>query len=692
MFKSLSILPLPQIFGYNILPSTLGRFIALICYSAVATSILISVDAPTFTPHFLDDVAFRAAWLTITQIPMVYLLSMKGGPVVRLSGLSHERLNSVHRWVGRFVFLSATIHVAFMKSSISIHDIVKSHDEGMSVVRYGIGAYSTLVWIVVTSILPLRKWNFRLFYLNHWITTIGFLVIIFQHVPSYARPPIYLAVGFLILDKGIFMYFFCRNNLSVRSIRRRRGRFRRVSDGKILVAGYRLEMSAPSSTILGLPTQTRNSTTILRISHLPLAWRPGQHVRLYVPALGSLELHPFTPANCSAIPPPPLPPRRDIERRGNARLLTSAQPAQTSDMLLFVREHAGFTRRLADYHAQWLTQPCPNASSEAPAILSAYIDGPYGSPPKWEEYESLILIATSSGVSFILAILDHIEQLCFMENGVLRTQRVKVIWLVRHVDPHLEETVKDLLLRYSNMLGESNIEVEAEFFITCPASSVEPELVQYDPFAHLREQRQSGLANRPPLRIRHPDEIYEEWDREAQLETLGLKEPDSLATELYGHDRYSFESEGSSNVSTLVDTRNEERHSEDPFSDAYATHVQDSAYRPLPPTRSNRPQRPEGNSTEVEGCKCALIQHQKRKLKIGLKHKDFIKRSSGTRPDLKYALQEAIQPNRSESTMVAVCANGKVVSDARSAVAGMNMEVAFGRRKVPVQIHSEEFG
>ena len=58
---------------------------------------------------------------------------------------------------------------------------------------------------------------------------------------------------------------------------------------------------------------------------------------------------------------------------------------------------------LKGVHADWLSLPCPNASRPS-SSLTAFIDGPYGNAPAWEEYENLVLVATSSGVSFMLSI------------------------------------------------------------------------------------------------------------------------------------------------------------------------------------------------------------------------------------------------------------------------------------------------
>ncbi|KAJ4370759.1 ferric-chelate reductase Frp1 [Neocucurbitaria cava] len=583
-----------------------------------------------------------------------------------------------------------------MNTSISTRDVFHSQDESMTVVRYGIGAYSILAWIAVTSVLPLRKWSYCAFYINHWISTLAFLFIVFLHVPVYARTPIYLAVFFVVLDKLLVAISFCRNNFSITPMKRRFARFRRRLRPDVLVAGYPIEMSAPSPVVLGLPTQTKGTATTIRIRNIPFTWKPGQHVRLYMPALGALEMHPFTPANCSAMPPPPLPPRKNTRRHGNIGLLSPPLPAQTSEMLLIVRAHLGFTRRLAEYHAEWLVRPCPNASG-APPTLTAYIDGPYGSPPAWEIYENLVLIATSSGVSFILAIVDHLEQLCFTGHGDLKTRSITFVWISRHVDTQLEEMVQSLLLRYSTILRESNITIGAEFYATCPDSDIGPRMLQYDPFVHLRQQRRSGWTSRPALKIRNPSEIYEEWNREAQMETITSEEVEFLMANVREDDRRSLESDGISEISTLVDSEGEDEPEEDPFSDAYATDARDTACQPLlPPPPSSPLQRAPTvvhQAPQSESCQCAVIQHQRQKLHSFTRHYDtVITRHFSTRPDIAHILSDAVSRTSTGDTMVAVCANASIARDVRNTVAKMNIDFALGRRANSVEVFIEGFG
>jgi hypothetical protein len=564
------------------------------------------------------------------------------------------------------LLLSATVHVAIMKSSISTKDILQSHDQGMAVVRYGIATYAMLVWIAVSSIIPLRTWCYRFFYINHYISTLVFLGIAFQHVPTYARIPIYLATSIVALDKLLVAFFFLRNNISLTTPPRRFARSRSV---RKFVAGFPVRMTTPSPSISTLAAPIEGSTTVIRIANIPFTWKPGQHIRLSIPSLGLFESHPFTPANCSAVPPPPLPPRKDLEPG-----LSTTQPRQTSEMLLMIKSKSGFTQRLAQYHTSWLARPCPNASSPADDTLTAYIDGPYGHPPTWHTYPNLVLLSSSTGVSLPLSILDSLEQFCFSGHAALSTRRITFIWLTRHLDPVFESSVTQTLARCASTLRDFGVTISAEFWHTCRASAEVGG--GFDAFAHLRPRIPRRVSERPELRIRHPDEIYDEWEREAEEEEDddGKSDVGPFVVDLDEYGSEEEEESGRSSAEWSVDE-------EDPFADG--NEVRDEAYRPLPVPVVRR--------VEIEeSCRCAVIQHQRGKVRSE-KGAEFVVQRFGGRPDVK-GLLGAVQAGDGERTMVAVCANSGVVRDVQSVAARVNAEFAMGRRKGRVCVHIEHQG
>ncbi|KAF1924387.1 uncharacterized protein M421DRAFT_95481 [Didymella exigua CBS 183.55] len=709
--NAVAVQPSPQLLQRTFTELSTGKIAALATYLLIGMVLLLSVDPPTSKAHFIDDVAFRAAWITVTQIPLVLFLSTKNGLMNILASISYERVLYLHKWAGRMIFVSATTHVVIMKSSISLADILLSQDTGTTVVRYGIGSYFLLVWIAISSILPVRKWSYRAFYINHWTCMLAFLVLIIQHVPEHASTPIYMAFGFVGFDKISTLALFARNNISVRPLGSRLDKFRRGPGRAILIAGYPVEMMEPYN--LNISTGMEESVTTIRICSVPLKWQPGQHIRLYAPALGAFEMHPFTPANCSSIAvPPPLPPRRneDLERRGSVNSVASSR--QSSDIILMVRARSGLTRRIKEFHTEWLTLPCPNTTlSSTTTSLTAYIDGPYGDPPSWVDYEILVLVVTSTGVSFALSILDYFEQLCLSNVSELRTRAIRFVWIVRHIDPQFEAAVAELCQRYGTILEDSGVRIETELHVTCVEAELKPSTTEIDQFAHLRpHQPRCGSGDRS-LTIRNPDEIYDEWEEEERqwalmeaLEEMKMKQVDpfedanEISSVYSGEDGtvegYEGEGYASSEIGTLLNGANnqEDRRHSNTFSSVRLTVDETAALnlsRPLSsPVRSRL--LPGRHELEQKPCECALIQYQRGKLqKPG--RPIFDRCSYGRRPDTSYIITSALNSDQHSRSIVAVCANSVVSRHARKAVSEANTAFARGLRATDVEIFIEEF-
>ena len=63
-----------------------------------------------------EDVGFRCGFITIGQLPLIFLLSGKNNIIGFLSGVSYERLNWLHRWCARCMLLTATLHMGYFLS------------------------------------------------------------------------------------------------------------------------------------------------------------------------------------------------------------------------------------------------------------------------------------------------------------------------------------------------------------------------------------------------------------------------------------------------------------------------------------------------------------------------------------------------------------------------------------------------
>jgi NAD(P)H-flavin reductase len=192
---------------------------------------------------------------------------------------------------------------------------------------------------------------------------------------------------------------------------------------------------------LVLPVGTSISLVTLKGVHFK--WRAGQHLYLWIPSIGPIEAHPYTIACAHKIP----------------------GECCCNSIEVVIRRHGGFSKRL--YHA---------AKKEADAgrqlRVAAFVSGPFGNPPRWDTYDTLVLISASTGASFTLPILESIVR----SDRKTCVRRVDFILTARKAEEteFYVERLKEALVRGR----EKGLELYAHLAITgcCePEEKFEPE-------------------------------------------------------------------------------------------------------------------------------------------------------------------------------------------------------------------------
>ncbi|KUJ10324.1 uncharacterized protein LY89DRAFT_787383 [Mollisia scopiformis] len=354
-------------------PPSAGKDFLLIIYWSLLTFML-TYKAIIHDSEYYERIGFRAAWISVTQVPLIYLLSAKASVLGYFVGSSYERLNWLHRWVSRTLLVTVTIHGGFfMREWIKV-DFFWSELRIMPMVTYGIIAWFILVWTFLSSLSPFRSMAYELFVLQHIVSAVVFLWLLWRHVPSHASYFIWISVGAFSGDWVIstIVSIYCN-----------------VHSGGI---GYRLQLTADDDDI-----------TTISLENVLLSWKPGQHIRLWIPRLGPLQSHPYTIAT------PCL----------------SANRSSKNNLTFIVRTYSGISKTMNKY----AKRPQP--------YLRAFISSPYGSSPAWNAYETLVLIAASTGGSFTLPILESIV------NDPMQTcvSRIRFLLLARrrgHIEFYLQ--------------------------------------------------------------------------------------------------------------------------------------------------------------------------------------------------------------------------------------------------------------
>ncbi|KAK5121666.1 hypothetical protein LTR85_004838 [Meristemomyces frigidus] len=356
-------------------PLPIGRWLILALYwiivlASLWSGTILGPRDPMYAYKW-EKVGFRAAWVSVAQIPFVYLLSCKFNIFSLATGISYERLNWLHRWAARTVFLTVIVHWSFFVREWWLADFVQVEIQMMPMVKYGFGAFAVISWMVFSGFGFFRAMNYEFFVAQHICAAAVLIWLLFSHVPAYARYNIWMSVGFVALDWGVRVVWGLLRNIHL------------LAGHVPHSLGYEIELEC-------LP----GSMTRLTIRNADFSWKPGQHAYLWLPRLRPFEMHPFTIANATQ---PVV--------NGGQRPFT-----------MLIKAHSGFSGSL---HKAAL-----NSAPERRSYR-AFLSGPWGVPPDLLHYESVVLVACASGASFATPLVED------MASRQCCVRKVTLHWIIR---------------------------------------------------------------------------------------------------------------------------------------------------------------------------------------------------------------------------------------------------------------------
>ncbi|EPS38646.1 hypothetical protein H072_7598 [Dactylellina haptotyla CBS 200.50] len=410
-------------------PLPLGRSLVVFLYM-IMIAIMLSYNVYTSGYWYYEKIAYRAAWVSVTQIPFVLLISGRISVFTLLTSIASERINWLHRWVGRVILVSVLVHMSLFWREWDLTDFLQTELEIMPMVRYGFGAFGVLAWIIISSIAPIRWFAYEIFYFNHLASVGALLWCLYMHVPESAIYNVYLGIAFIAFDRLLRTLLFAYNNIH-RS---------HIISPATTKSKYSLHFGHTAE--IDILDQKEHLTRVV-IKDAKMRWRAGQHIYLSIPSLRPFESHPFSISNAYEAPPAP---GKEYKELGDI----TAPHTGSRDLHLLISSRAGFSKQLH--------RKCSPAAN-APVVLKAFIDGPYGSPPAWNTFETVVLIATSTGITFTLPIIEEIAA------NPACVRRLNFHWTVRHVSDLKLLTKR--LARLANKARGKGVDVLINIAVTC---------------------------------------------------------------------------------------------------------------------------------------------------------------------------------------------------------------------------------
>ncbi|CBX92981.1 hypothetical protein IAQ61_008715 [Plenodomus lingam] len=372
-------------------------------------------------PLFWDSIAYgspplavRSGMMAVALLPWIIALATKANLISMVTGISHERLNVLHRWAAYICLILSILHTVpfyitpvWEKGARKSFEALFQQREGLYIYGSGIAALVPLCFLCGHSIAPLRHRMYELFVALHVPVAIVFLGMMFWHCNNYLTSWHYLlsTVGIWLLS--YFLRLFYLN-------------WTRPARISWLIGDEAAVTLLPENAIkITIPTQMK--------------WRPGQYVYLRMPGISVFENHPFTIASlCSEDFP-------------------SEYGEGYKDMVLVFRPFGGFTKKVlqkALEHGPWHT-------------YRAFVDGPYGGMQRRiEAFDDVVLIAGGSGITAIVSqILSLIKK---MRDGKAVTRKIHVIWALKR--PETMEWFKEELRICREYAPPES--VQCQFYIT----------------------------------------------------------------------------------------------------------------------------------------------------------------------------------------------------------------------------------
>lgn len=424
--------PLALSVRYRWTTPTLGRII-LVSAEFVLVMILCFYKMDPNDQWQWEDMGYRIGFIALAQLPLVFLLAGKNNIIGFLIGSSYERLNWLHRWTARILFLTVTLHMGFWFVDWARYDYIKVKLTKDLITKRGFAAWCILLWIVLSSFAPIRRWNYEFFVIQHIVTIAGFAGAVYLHVPAEVKVWVWMPIGFAIFDRVVRALLVLYANLSVFHPKRHREGF-----------------WACKATFEPLGCDM----TRIIVQNPPINWSAGQHLLLSCHSIAPLQSHPFTIAS--------------IPQDGKMEFLVKSKTGGTKRIFKHAQKHQGLPQTNAN----------PRVSYRAPVV----IEGPYGNVPPLRQFDSILLIAGSSGGTFTVSLMRDIvacwkshdagqmSRHIFRYSGGAVTRYIRFVWVVKSRDQfgwfatQLTTVAQDVEQLRS---GGYDIQIDMSIYVTC---------------------------------------------------------------------------------------------------------------------------------------------------------------------------------------------------------------------------------
>lgn len=316
--------------------------------------------------------AIRGGLMATALTPFIYVLAGKSNAITLLTGISYEKLNTFHQYVGVAAFVLSIIHtIPFVHQSLVEGGSSRLHQRITSEFSYysGIPPFILLGLLCILSKACIRKYVYELFLHAHWMMGIAYFGTLMWHIDSLLNAQDYMwgALAFWaaqILYRILIKTAFKPNSMFLRP---REASLEKIGDGVYQV-------------------MIENTKGI--------KWEPGQHCFLRFVGVRILDSHPFSIAS--------------MENNGS------------TGMKFIIRAQKGLTKSLYKELDRLII-----------TNKKVFVDGPYGGTFRdARAFEKVVLVSSGTGVTATLPFLSYLSN---GDAGAM-VKKISFVWIVRQLE------------------------------------------------------------------------------------------------------------------------------------------------------------------------------------------------------------------------------------------------------------------
>ncbi|OAY64928.1 Ferric reduction oxidase 7, chloroplastic [Ananas comosus] len=350
----------------------------------------------------LEIIGLRLGSIGLFCMVFLFLPVARGSILLRLIDIPFEHATKYHVWLGHLTMALFTLHGLCYVISWSLQGHLRREMldwKDIGVANFpGVISLSAGLLMWVTSLQPVRKQFFELFFYTHQLYVI-FVVFLALHVGDFIFSMCAGAVFLFILDRFLR---FCQSRTKV----------------DVISAGCR-----PCGTIELILSKPPN-----------LCYNALSFIFVQVRELSWLQWHPFSVSSS------PLDGKYHIS--------------------VLIKVLGTWTGELRDLISNITEQP-QNDSEPQPNRITACVEGPYGhESPYHLMYENLILVAGGIGISPFLAILSDIIHR-ISEGNLCLPKNILVVWAVKKSKEFSLLSAVDLRSISPSFLDKLHLDIQA---------------------------------------------------------------------------------------------------------------------------------------------------------------------------------------------------------------------------------------